>query len=78
MTVGLFGISLWSVGIPILSACLLRRKRNRLEQPAVKEKFGFLYNGYASHSYYWEAFMSLRKALIALISILLTSQGTML
>ena len=69
---------LWSVGIPILSAYLLRRNRKNLEEPAVKEKFGFLYNGYASHSYYWEAFMSLRKVLIAFISIFLTAEGTML
>ena len=78
MTVGLLGIFLWSVGIPILSVLLLRRNRNSLEEPAVKEKFGFLYNGYAAHSYYWEAFMSLRKVLIAFISIFLTSEGTML
>ena len=43
----------------------------------MKEKFGFLYNGYANHSYYWETFMSLRKVLIAFISIFLVSQGTM-
>lgn len=78
MTVGLLGILLWSVGIPILSAYLLRRNRKKLEEPAIKEKFGFLYNGYSLRSYYWETFMSLRKVLIAFISIFLTSQGTML
>ena len=78
MTVGVLGIGLWSVGIPIFSAFLLRRNRTRLEEAPVKEKFGFLYNGYARHSYYWETFMSVRKVVIAFISIFLTSEGTML
>lgn len=73
---GLLGIVLWTIGIPILSGYLLKRNRSKLEQAAIKEKFGFLYNGYAPHSYYWETIMGMRKAIIAFISIFMTSHGT--
>ena len=43
---------------------------------AVKEKLGFLYNGYTSRSYYWEVVMSTRKVIIAFVSIFLTSEGS--
>ncbi len=69
---------LWSVGIPLVSVLLLRRHRNELESLHVREKFGFLYNGYAPRSYYWEAVMSGRKVVVAFVSIFLTGQGTML
>ena len=53
LTLGLFGIILWTLGIPIYSAYLLRKNKESLAEDATKEKFGFLYNGYNRHSYYW-------------------------
>lgn len=72
----MLGIILWSLGIPIFSCFILRRNRKNLEEPVVKEKLGFLYNGYTTRSYYWEVVMSGRKVIIAFVSIFLTSQGT--
>ena len=78
MSVGLLGIIFWSIGIPVLSFYLLYRKRNHLNTSALKEKLGFLYNGYSPRAYYWESSITLRKLVIAFVSIFLTVKGTML
>ena len=78
LSVGLLGIILWSVGTPLLSFFLLYRKRSSLNSPAVKERLGFLYNGYSPRAYYWESSITLRKLVIAFVSIFLTVKGTML
>ena len=78
LTIGTMGLALWSLGIPLFSCYLLHRKRNSLYDLDVKERYGFLYNGYTERTYYWEAVISLRKFIIGFVAILLTSKGTML
>lgn len=76
LTLGLFGILLWALGIPLYSGFLLYKHKETLQEDATKERFGFLYNGYHRRSYYWEILIQLRKVLIAFVSIFLTSRGT--
>ena len=73
ITIGLLGIVLWTVGLPVFSGHVLKRNKNALDDDEVKEKFGFLYNGYQKNSYYWEIVIQLRKVLIAFVSIFLTT-----
>lgn len=74
----MLGLLLWSIGTPLLSFYLLYRKRKDLYTKVLKKKFGFLYNGYSPRAYYWETSVTLRKLLIAFVSIFLTMKGTML
>ena len=78
ITVGALGITLWSLGIPLLSWLLLHKNRTALHELRVKERFGFLYQGYTERNYYWEVVISLRKIVIGFVAILLTTKGTMM
>lgn len=66
------------VGFPVITAaCLiLFRKRNALESIEIKEMFGFLYQAYKKEYVFWDSFIFLRKAALALVSIFGTSLGT--
>ena len=77
LTLGLIGLTVFTLGTPALSFWLLRRNRFSLEDKETQEKYGFLYKGFKARSYYWEIVMHARKILIAFISIFLTAQGTM-
>lgn len=67
---------LWVVGIPWLAWHLLREHKLRLENEEIRERFGFLYNGYRLKRYYWESVVMLRKVAMIFISVFLRSQGT--
>ena len=45
-------IIVWGLGIPFFAFALLSRVRNKLKNINVKERFGFLYNGYKKEYYY--------------------------
>lgn len=75
-SLGMFGVLLWVLGIPLYSCYLLRKNRSVLNNDLTKEKYGFLYNGYNKNSYYWEIVIQLRKVLIAFVAIFLTGRGT--
>jgi uncharacterized protein YcgL (UPF0745 family) len=46
MAVALPSLIVWGVGIPMFAFILLMRERNKLNKIDIREKFGFLYNGY--------------------------------
>ena len=75
--IGIPGILVWIIGFPALLWVVLWEKKGLLLNEKVKERFGFLYNGFANHSYYWEVVSIIRKELIAAISALLIQEGTL-
>ena len=42
----------------------------------VKEKYGFLYNGYKFTSYYWESVIMYRKVAMIFIAVFLKASGS--
>ena len=66
---------LWGIGIPAGVWILMNRDRERLDTIAVKEKFGFLYNGYKRSSYFWEIVIMYRKISMIAISVFMNRIG---
>eukprot|EP00741_Cyanophora_paradoxa_P003800 tig00000718_g3694.t1 len=60
-------IVVYGFGIPLGTFFILFRNRNRLNDPAIKRKFSFLYRGYEQRCWYWEIVVIIRKLLIALV-----------
>ena len=73
--IALPGILLYGIGIPAGVLYLMRRDRDRLDTLIVKEKFGFLFNGYKRKFYYWEIAIMYRKALMIFIAVFLNRIG---
>ena len=65
----------WGLGIPLFAFILLSRKRKRLNVLVVKEKYGFLYNGYKRQYYYWEVIIMYRKLIIVIIAYVIVNLG---
>lgn len=74
--IGLPGLAIWVVGLPLFIFLHLREKRLLLENPRVKRRLGFLYNGYYPRSYFWEILTLVKKDIIAFIAVFLIPQGT--
>ena len=55
---------------------LLTRDKEHLKEVDVKEKLGFLYNGYKIDYYYWEVVIMYRKIFIIMVAIFLENLGT--
>jgi hypothetical protein len=60
------------MGIPGIALILIYKERKRLHTVEVKAKFGFLYNGYKYHSFYWEILIMYRKIMIIFIQVFLS------
>ncbi len=69
------GILVWGFGIPVVAFLFLYRSRSTLDTLTVKEKFGFLYNGYRERNYYWESVIMFRKVFMIFITVVLSSLG---
>lgn len=54
---------------------LLTREKSRLSRIEIKEKFGFLYNGYKKEFYYWEVVIMYRKITMVVISVIIADLG---
>lgn len=67
---------IWVVGIPLFTFLVLFQNSSLLGNRSVKQKYGFLYNGFHRRSYYWEVVTILRKEIVAAISVFLIQQGT--
>jgi hypothetical protein len=65
----------WGIGIPITVFFLMRKESDRLETNAVKQRFGFLYNGYKRQNYYWEIIIMYRKIFCIFIAVFLRRIG---
>jgi len=72
---GVTGFLCVGMGIPTAILYMMCRDRDRLETISVKEKFGFLFNGYKWQSFYWEIIIMYRKILMILISVFLNRIG---
>ena len=73
--IALPGILIYGLGIPAGVLYLMRRDRDRLDTLNVKEKFGFLFNGFKKKYYYWEIAIMYRKALMIFIAVFLNQIG---
>lgn len=71
VAVALPSILLWSVGIPAICLFFLWKSRKSLHTVATRLRFGFLFNGYETHTYYWEFVILYRKICIICISVFL-------
>mmetsp|Transcript_60397 Transcript_60397/g.197650 ORF Transcript_60397/g.197650 Transcript_60397/m.197650 type:complete len:1409 (-) Transcript_60397:58-4284(-) len=54
----------YGIGVPLVTFVLLHRVRKRLNSPEVWGCYSFLYNGFKTKSYYFEAVFQLRKFLL--------------
>jgi len=63
----------WGAGIPAFAFLKMRTHKDELGRIDVKERFGFLYNGYKPHAYYWEVVIMYRKIALIFISVFLSS-----
>jgi hypothetical protein len=65
----------WGVGIPFFALFLLFTYKSHLHKLEVREKLGFLYNGYRKKHYYWEIIIIFRKIAMAVIFAVIASLG---
>lgn len=73
--VALPSLVIWGFGIPLVAWIVLARNKDSLESVELREKYGFLYNGYKKKYYYWESVIMYRKIAIIFISVFLESFG---
>ncbi|CAG9311412.1 unnamed protein product [Blepharisma stoltei] len=69
-------IIIWGIGIPTVSLFFLYKNRKHLDSINVRLRFGFLFNGYKSRSYFWEFIILYRKILIVCCSVFLANVST--
>lgn len=75
MTTALPSIIIWGLGIPAFAFLLLQKEKDRLKRIEVKEKYGFLYNGYQKRFYYWEVVIMYRKIMVIFIAVFIAAFG---
>ena len=66
---------IWGFGIPGFALFILYRRRHKLSNLEIREKYGFLYNGYKEKMYFWEPVNMYRKIIIIMISVFLITLG---
>ena len=66
---------IWGLGIPATVYTMMRKKSDKLSTENVMQQFGFFYNGYKRHNYYWEIVIMYRKILCIFIAVFLRPQG---
>ena len=67
---------IWGFGIPLVAWIILSKNKNDLESIELREKYGFLYNGYKKSYYFWESVIMYRKIMIIFISVFMGRFGT--
>jgi len=63
---------IWGIGMPAFAILMLSRHYRRqtiFTDSKVLSKYGFLYNGYKYHRYYWEMIILYRKCLVVFILV---------
>jgi len=68
-------IMIYVVGIPATGFAIVFHYRKHLGDPSVKQRFRFLYEGYAKHAYFWEFIIIVRKVILISIVVFLKSQN---
>ena len=66
---------LWGIGIPLTVFFMMRKDADKLDTVEIKQKFGFLYNGFKRNNYYWEIVIMYRKVICIFIAIFLKKTG---
>ncbi|TNV88247.1 hypothetical protein FGO68_gene13755 [Halteria grandinella] len=74
-TVAMPSIIVWGLGIPFFAFILMYRERTLLHTLDLKQKFGFLYNGYQLDMFFWEIVIMYRKIAMIFISVFIQPQG---
>ena len=70
------GILLYVLGVPFGAWWLMWRNRNAMQQPGHTQRtFLFMTSSYQPKFYYWECVIMLRKAAVAVMSLLLEAWG---
>ena len=65
----------WGFGIPLYAWIILAKHREDLDLIDIREKYGFLYNGYKKNFYFWESVNMYRKIWVIFISVFLKLAG---
>ena len=68
-------IIIFGLGTPFSTFYILYKKRNILEHEKVQKELGFLFNGYRRKTYYWEAYIMIRKVIIVFVLTYLSTKG---
>jgi TRAP-type C4-dicarboxylate transport system permease small subunit len=74
---GIIGILVYPIGIPAFFFYLLRRYRNRLQQPDIQAELGFLYLAYSPASWWFELVDMLHKLTLTSLVAFLPGSGQM-
>lgn len=69
--VALPSIIVWGLGIPLFAFILMFLQKNKLKTIQMKEKLGFLYNGYKIEFYFWEVIIMYRKIMMVVIAVVI-------
>eukprot|EP00698_Gefionella_okellyi_P011791 TRINITY_DN3131_c0_g1_i1.p1 TRINITY_DN3131_c0_g1~~TRINITY_DN3131_c0_g1_i1.p1 ORF type:complete len:1113 (-),score=238.62 TRINITY_DN3131_c0_g1_i1:40-3378(-) len=64
--IGIVGLIVYVVGVPVLMLALLMRARHSLEHEAQKRQLGFVFGTYRPALYFWEAVLLLRRLVLAI------------
>lgn len=67
-SLGIVGIAMWSVGIPLGAFLVLYTNRKSLNSRETRLKYGFLHNGFVKKFWYWETVVFARKFAVLIIS----------
>ena len=59
----------WGFGIPLYAWIILAKYKEDLDLIEIREKYGFLYNGYKKNFYFWESVNMYRKIWVIFISV---------
>jgi hypothetical protein len=62
-------ILFWVIGIPLSAFFFLSKSKQKLKIYQIKSKFGFIFNGYKSRSFFWEIFIIFRKVLMVMLAV---------
>merc|ERR1719197_1562486 len=73
--VGLPGLLVLVVGIPLGAFFVLYSKRHQLDDPAVSTKYAFLLDGYKRSTPYWESIVLFRKVALVMAIVLFRDMG---
>ena len=66
---------IWGFGIPLYAWIVLAKYKENLDLIDIREKYGFLYNGYKKNFYFWESVNMYRKIWVIFISVFLKLAG---
>ncbi|PFH33290.1 kringle domain-containing protein [Besnoitia besnoiti] len=65
---GIGGLFVWSIGIPLSCFIVLYINRRTLNSRETRLKYGFLHNGFVKKYWYWEMVVFARKFLVIVVS----------